>query len=257
MKRIALADLQHHFKSAVMGDSIVPVAFELVRATDSFSKLERVGVYRHAYRARLLEALEEDFPLLKNQLGEEAFSEIAKSFIDARPSAYASLAEFSRHLPDFLSESSDRPEWLTDLARFEWHLVVAGTLERTLDNQWAEFSKLPDHKKLEVSLGLHPTASLFESRWAVDELRDLSPKIPSKTEVQLLIYRDGSEATVQRLSKDEAEAIRLLQRGTKLATMAEALMERGVSQENTVLWFTQWSQKRIVSFNSHNKQESL
>jgi len=53
-----------------------------------------VGIYRHAYRARLVAALRDNHEVLALALGDEAFDAIAQAYIDAHPSRFASIRWF-------------------------------------------------------------------------------------------------------------------------------------------------------------------
>ena len=56
--------------------------------SQALTALERLAIYGHAYYARLLECLREEFPVLKHALGEELFDELRR-----RVSGAISLAE--------------------------------------------------------------------------------------------------------------------------------------------------------------------
>jgi hypothetical protein len=79
------------------------------------------GVYRHAYGARLVEAMRSEHQLLHAYLGDAAFDEIARAYIASHPSQHANLRWFSTALPDFLRSTepySDYPA-IGELAALE------------------------------------------------------------------------------------------------------------------------------------------
>src|SRR5262245_3186856 len=51
----------------------------------------RLAVYAHMYRARIVEALESQFPRLARLLGGEGFAELAAAYVASEPSRHPSL----------------------------------------------------------------------------------------------------------------------------------------------------------------------
>src|SRR5262245_47876008 len=60
------------------------------------------GVYRHAYTARLVDVLGNDYPHVKRYAGDEAFEGLARAFIAAHPSRSANVRWFGAGFPEFL-----------------------------------------------------------------------------------------------------------------------------------------------------------
>jgi hypothetical protein len=86
---------------------------------------ERVGVYRYMYGARLVDALESQFPCVAAALGAGAFASAARSYLGRHPSRNPSMRALGRRLAEHLrSEHSPvEPEVraaLGDLAELEW-----------------------------------------------------------------------------------------------------------------------------------------
>ena len=63
---------------------------------------ERLRVYAHMYRARIVEALESQFPRLAKMLGPDAFAELASAYITDEPSRHPSLRYVGERLPAWL-----------------------------------------------------------------------------------------------------------------------------------------------------------
>src|SRR5262249_766835 len=60
---------------------------------------ERLGIYAHAYYARLLECLADRFPVLERALGAEVFSGFACQYLHPYPSPPSPLPPPRHHLP--------------------------------------------------------------------------------------------------------------------------------------------------------------
>ena len=99
----------------------------IVRRSKNLSASERIGIYAHAYYARLLECLGESFPVLRRVLGAELFEPVAFEYLQKYPSNSYTLDRLGDRFAQFLEEArapdaGDPPAWpemLADLARFE------------------------------------------------------------------------------------------------------------------------------------------
>jgi len=69
----------------------------------------RLGIYRHGYRARLAEALDDIYPILHRILGDETFASAVELFIETHPSIHRSIRWYGRELADFLANSRRSP----------------------------------------------------------------------------------------------------------------------------------------------------
>lgn len=100
----------------------------VIGRSNSLGSVERLAVYGNAYFARLLECLGQEFPAVKQVLGEDAFNSIGLQYLQACPSRSYTLNELGRSFPDFLRETRPKdvpaPDW-PDL------LIDLATLERT------------------------------------------------------------------------------------------------------------------------------
>lgn len=85
-----------------------------------------IAVYRHAYRARLREALTDDFTAVAQVVGEDAFTRLVDTFIRVHPPQDATLNAYGRFFPPWLARARiARRTALAELARLEWALVEA------------------------------------------------------------------------------------------------------------------------------------
>lgn len=87
----------------------------------------RLGIYAEAYRLRLIEALDTDFPVLHALLGDDEFERMARAYIDAHPSRHFSIRWFGQHLSDFLRATAPYREHpaVGEMAAFEWTMTLA------------------------------------------------------------------------------------------------------------------------------------
>jgi hypothetical protein len=109
---------------------------QVIAPSRNLSAEERLGIYAHAYYARLLECLADSFPMLARALGEEVFQSFAFEYLQHYPSRSYTLDRLGEDFPRFLDETRPAgdpgdphgpaptwPDFLIDLARLEWAIA--------------------------------------------------------------------------------------------------------------------------------------
>jgi hypothetical protein len=124
----------------------------------------RLGIYRHAYFARIEESLADDFPKLRETLGPKSFSKLIRHYLKGYPSQYPGLAQVGKNLPSFLAEL---PELVGDFAEqteMEWAQCLCKWSESAEPTHFAELQKLPEEERLNQKLVLSPNTQFVTSR---------------------------------------------------------------------------------------------
>lgn len=194
-------------------------------------------VYRHAYRARLVAALADNYTVLARALGDEAFGALGQAFIAAQPSRRPSIRWFGDGLADFMAQAGDElvpHASLTDFARMDWALrgafdaadaplLEAATLAGLGPDEWAG-----------LVLHLHPSvlrvtlAHAIEPAWRV--LREWEPESgadqpqlpePVPHEHLLLAWREGLETRWRSVEPLEAALLQAVAAGESFANLCE------------------------------------
>lgn len=158
-----------------------------------------LGVYRHAYRARLVECLEDDFPALRSLLGAEAFVRLAGRVIDRDPPSEPTLNRYGRRLAALLRREPRATVHGTlarDLARLEWALVEAihAPLAPALDP--ARLAALPPPAWAGLRLIAAPSLRLVASAFPIDgcyrqHLRGEAVTAPARDPEVVAVVRRG------------------------------------------------------------------
>ena len=103
-----LSELQTAFQAAVLtGDAEDAAILDLVAPSLNADRATLMGVYVNAYRLRLAEFLDEDYPALRVLLGDDEFEALVEAYIDANPSRLRNARWYSTRLPDFMQESEN------------------------------------------------------------------------------------------------------------------------------------------------------
>jgi hypothetical protein len=104
---------------------------DLVTASKKLTAWERLGIYNQAYFARLLECMQEEYPMVRHTVGDDLFHDFALSYLQQHPPSSYSLYHLGTHFPKFLlaqrpvkslSSEIDWADFIIDLADYEWQL---------------------------------------------------------------------------------------------------------------------------------------
>jgi hypothetical protein len=199
-------------------------------------------VYRHAYRARLVTALAENFTVLARALGDEAFDALGRAYLEAHPSQRPSIRWFGHALADFMAAADDGlvpHASLVDFARMDWALRGAFDAAEAPLLEFAALAALGPDDWAGLVLHLHPSAQrvtlahAIEPAWRV--LREWDPESgadqpelpePVPHEHGLLAWRQGVETRWRSLEPLEAALLEDVAAGLPFAQLCERAAEQ-------------------------------
>jgi hypothetical protein len=199
-------------------------------------------VYRHAYRARLVAALADNYTVLARALGDEGFDALGRAYIDARPSRQPSIRWFGDALADFMADvmadSGDEElvphPALVDFARMDWALRGAFDAAEAPLLEAPALAALGPDDWAGLVLHLHPSvrcvtlAHAIEPAWRV--LREWEPESgadqpelpePVAHEHTLLAWRQGGETRWRSTEPLEAALLQEVDAGMPFAQLCE------------------------------------
>lgn len=201
------------------------------------SRSDMLGVYCHAYRARLADVLAEDLESVARYLGEELFAHVCSGYIDAHPSRVRNARWFSQHAPDFLAATSPFSKWpqVAELASIEIALAEAFDAKEAPLLALDELKSIAPESWGELRFDLHPAVKRLNTRtnafaiWGAIRA-EAEPPAARVLEVgePLLIWRDGTMPMIRALPAAEALAFDTLRAG---GTFAEACVALGAGND--------------------------
>lgn len=237
-------EAQAEVARARIGDVILP--------SRSLTPVERVGIYHGMYLLRMLEALESDYPALKHFLGDHAFRELVRDYVQAHPSRSFSLNRLGDHLPEYIRtlRGLRRRDFCYDLARLELGIsqvfdapetpaLTADQIAAVRPDAW-ERARLTPVAAFRLLGFRYPVNAYLQT--VRDENHD-HPKIRLK-DSQIALYR--REYTVYRheLSRPAHDLLSDLVHGMPLGgAVGSALKREGrraPREEELFRWFREW-----------------
>jgi hypothetical protein len=178
--------------------------------------MERLGIYRNAYRARLIEALGETYPVLLAVLGDEGFAALGEEFIAAHPSVHRSIRWYGAELAEFLKQQlpfAEQPIF-AELALLEWTLAQVFDAADAQCVTRAGFAAIDAAQWSELTFAFHPSLRRLHLRWnTVPVWRAMSrgetPPDPvcADTSMPWLLWRQNLQNYFRSMSADEAAAL--------------------------------------------------
>lgn len=187
---------------------------EKIVGTKKVSKKTRLDIYRNAYQARLIEALQTTFPVLYQYLGSEQFSELCAAYIDACPSTFKSIRWYGDQLANFLLKNTyyKKFPYLSELALFEWHLAEAFDAADSAVLTIEEMARISPEDWESICFTIQPAFSYFEFRWNIlaiwQALQDeKTPDNPAKLKQKTPCILWRREFTPQFIELTEIESV--------------------------------------------------
>lgn len=224
-----LAAQLHAFAQAITADSAPTDSATLFRPTPQGGP-PRLGIYRNAYRARLTDALRENYPVLHRVQGDEAFDELAERFIAACPSQHPSIRWFGNALPAWLAANHDQLSHpaLADLTRMEWALGTAFDAADDAPLSVEQLLAVAPEDWPELRFFAHPSLRLIALGWAVEPLwRALSDNPDAETAApepqphHLLAWRQNDQTQWRSVETFEADLLQAALSGQSFAELCE------------------------------------
>lgn len=211
-------------------------------------------VYRHAYRARLLDCLIDDFPAVQQLLGAEAFAVLATRYIAEVPPRDSTLNAYGERFPAWLNNASGvrQRRRALDLARLEWALVEAihaARGERLSKTVLARIA--PDawpYTRLVATPTLRLVRCAYDANADYEAFRAQRP-LPTATSAKrsnvVVVLRTARGLRRLSLEPAEGKLLAKLVAGTSLGAALAGVPPAEAANIQT--WFTRWLAEGLFS----------
>jgi hypothetical protein len=212
-----LAELQALFQAGVLsGDEESAQILPAIKPSQQETRETLFSVYVNAYRIRLDEFLNEDYPALRALLGEASFEALVAAYISANPPRHRNARWYSTALPEFLRECEP---WGNDaraisLACFERALTDAYDAAEAEALSIDSLAAFPSERWPSLSFALHPSLILLElDAGAVETYEALTSEEPGDVSASragtefAAVWRSGLESVYRVIEPDEYLAL--------------------------------------------------
>ncbi|HVW30674.1 MAG TPA: DNA-binding domain-containing protein [Polyangiaceae bacterium] len=257
----SLRELEEGMVEAITGsEAAAAVAASRITAGPSLSARDRLEIYRFGYRARLVECLDDDYPILARTLGQGAFERLADQYIDRFPSRSPSLNAFGRRMAELcrdadLGEHDGLRPFLGELASLEWALVEIIHAKEPPPFDLAALKAIPVERWSTARLLRSDAVRVLHFEYPVNAFyqacrtRDELPRIPSPSPSATAVYRRSWKLWRMDLTPAMTRVLDALLAGM---TIAESLGRIGVdesdpdalaeAERSVMVWFSEWMQ---------------
>ncbi len=227
---MSLAALQAGFQAYILRSRDEPgTILDHLEGGFGIGRERRAGIYHHAYRARLREALGSVFERTWAYLGDGEFDAAAARFIEAHPPVTRNLRDYGPEFPASLRESlPDDPE-VAELATMDWNLHAAFDAPDCPRLDPASLGDLREEDWASARFALHPGVSLAVFDWnvlpiwhAIDQGATPPPAARLPRPTGHLFWRSALASRFRSLDEAEFTALRDLAAGAPFARVCEA-----------------------------------
>lgn len=203
-----------------------------VVATQKVPIATRLGIYREAYQARLLEALASNYPCLKKYMGDKEFQKIGFDYLETHPSSFRSIRWFGDELALFLSQqdSLSQHPYLAELAEFEWKMTLTFDAEDTHLLTMEQMATIPPDAWSEMKMIAQPSLQRMNFSWNVLSIwqnitQEKPPESPVKQPLPTpwVLWRTDYINRFYAMSEDEAWAMDKVLCGVTFGKLCEGL----------------------------------
>ncbi len=167
-----LAEIQFHFRQAVIDGDVQRIAPMLVGGREPASRL---SVHQRNYETSLVDALLVKFPATGWLIGTPFLTEMARHFVHDHPPQAPCIAEYGAGFPALLSKygRTERVPYLRDFAELEWHVGQVAIAVDAPPMLRDAFSIVAPEALPAMRLTLQPGLHYLRTLWPVDELLKL------------------------------------------------------------------------------------
>jgi hypothetical protein len=262
-----LAQLQARMQAHVLtGDAAVLTDVDAsASGAGGLSAERRLGLYRHAYRARLNETLRDSFGHTLMYLGDAWFDQLAGDFMAQHPSQHRNLRWYGEGWPDWLATTlhdgapfGEHPE-VAELARLDWALRRAFDAAHAPALTWRDLAAMAPEDWVGAVLRPQPSVALLHLQcntlnlWhALDQDEAVPPAECLAAPVSVLVWRVDERPHFRSVSASEGLALQQIMQGDTFAAICLAHAQAhpdddaATTAATTGAWLRRWLDEGLL-----------
>jgi hypothetical protein len=193
---------------------------------------DRLAIYRNAYQVRLIDAMNETYPVLHQLLGDEMWVALGEAYVAAYPSLYRSIRWYGGELADFLTRVppfSDEPI-LAEIASLEWTLAEVFDARDAQALTRAALSAVEPQQWSALRFEFHPSLRRLEFCWNTAAVwkamsQDETPPRPERANAPApwVLWRQNLQNYFRSMTAAESAALDAALRGFSFGEICEDL----------------------------------
>ena len=190
----------------------------------------RLHIYHNAYRARLLENLQDAYEKTWAYLGDDAFETTAREYIEETPPNHRNLRWHGATFPAWIGSQFPDDGDIAELAMLDWQLRQAFDAPDATPIHADDLGGLAPAEWETIGFRLTPTLHISPLRynsagiWHALDLDQAPPASEKLAEPSwLLVWRKGWQPHFRTIGAVENAALAQLQQGTPFAEVCTAL----------------------------------
>jgi uncharacterized protein (UPF0276 family) len=245
-QRPSLHHTQQQLTQYILGlDTADAASLALVAQAPQVSAAQRLEIYHHAYRARMVETLADTFARTERFAGSDSFAVWAAQYAEQSPPQSRSLSRYGETFPAFLQQRFPHNPELFELARLDWDLRSRFDMADTPALHSALAAELPPETWLQTEDTLHPTVLLrtiqtnVVALWqALDADTEVPPAQALDEPLGMLVWRREQQPHFQTVSMAQWTFMNHLAAGESLLGASNAMSESSLLSANVLgSWF--------------------
>jgi hypothetical protein len=254
-----LVKQQIHMQNAIfLGSQFDSMPNSWIRTKEQFNPQEQLNVYINGYQYRLSDVVTEDYPVLKEYLGDDLFYDVIYNFIKNVQSTHFNIGRFALKLPEFLKQHLPKDKFAHELCHLETSISQLADFEETAPLEQKHLLGMTSDTFIAVKLYPRKALKLMTFTYPVNiyyqrTMDKESTKKPRRKASYLAVFRH--EDIMWRMDLEQAE-YELLTKLFSGKTVGEALDDMPESAtEKLSEYFSRWMRNGILAAYEYNSKE--
>lgn len=233
---------------------------EQIVSTAQADASQRLAIYQQAYRLRLLEVLELDYPGLRGLIGEQKFRAFAEGYIETHPSTNRSVRHYGAHLASYLRRSAidqSCQEW-GEMAEFEWLKGEAFDAANAPQASIADLAGIPASNWPRMRITFHPSfrsidlgCNIPEIWRSITDAKTVPDLVHFNSRQPWLIWRSDLMVRWRPVEPDETVVLNAMRGGSNFADVCgilhDELQDNSQAALRAVVLLKRWLKDNLIS----------
>lgn len=247
-------DLEGSFRqlsASLLGETEGAPPRKWIHGREDFDPEDQLHVYTYAYHARLFDVVAEDYPILKEVMGQDWFSKAIDDYVKSCPPTHYDLNLYCHAFAHHLRDSDLFDSGLArDIAMFESELARVFHLEFKEPFSVSQVEGLQPEDFAVLQLGPVASAVALNLGYDIGPYLDAyyeegkRPKI-KKRPAYILIFKSRKGSTYKIMEGDEADLMRMLEKSESVLEALENHMQSteldpALYFDKVREWFKSW-----------------